>query len=58
MGHSSVNMMVWCYSLIVGEVSVVYLAMVPDCKDIIHVQYRNNLHAFLHEGCFGIVYAH
>ena len=36
-GHSSVNMMVWCYSLIVGDVSVVYLAMVPDCKDIINV---------------------
>ena len=31
------NMMVWCYLLIVGEVSVVYLAMVPDCKDIINV---------------------
>ena len=37
MGHSTVNMMVWCYSLIVGEVSVVYFAMVPDCKDIINV---------------------
>ena len=31
------NLMVWCYSLIVGEVSVIYLAMVPDCKDIINV---------------------
>ena len=37
MGHSSVNMMMWCYSLIVGEVSVIYLAMVPDCNDIINV---------------------
>ena len=35
--HSTVNMMVWCYSLIVGEVSVIYLAMVPDCNDIINV---------------------
>ena len=30
MDNSSVNMMMWCYSLIVGDVSVVYLAMVPD----------------------------
>jgi len=37
MGHSPVNMMVWCYLLIVGEVSVVYLAVVPDYKDIINV---------------------
>ena len=35
MGHSTVNMMMWCYSLIVGEVSVVCLAMVPDCKEMI-----------------------
>ena len=31
------NLMVWCYSVIVGEVSVVHLAMVPDYKDIINV---------------------
>ena len=31
------NVMVWCYSVIVGEVSVVHLAMVPDYKDIINV---------------------
>ena len=37
MDHSTVNMMMWCYSLIVGDVSVIYLAMVPDCKDIINV---------------------
>ena len=37
MGHSPVNLMVWCYLLIVGEVFVVYLAMVPDCKHIINV---------------------
>ena len=37
MGHSPVNLMVWCYLLIVGVVSVVHLAMVPDCKDIINV---------------------
>ena len=31
------NLMVWCYSVIVGEMSVVHLAMVPDYKDIINV---------------------
>ena len=31
MGHSPVNVMMWCYLLIVGEVSVVYLAMVHQC---------------------------